>query len=294
MGEAIITRRGGGVALDGLIPIFFQNSQPSTDKAGAIWVKMASAPTGRILISYDVPSSPPWANGDFWLRTFTGTSDIANLEVDLTLKKTKVFATKGTNPWKVYDGKNVKLNMQYPNISLHRESGLWASKETYRWDGLTWVKFSDSYDYLYNLGVEIIPWVEGFTEFNGSLSKKIDHLYLYCQDVFTNSRPKRTWETEERINLTGVKTVKVEWENTGSPSGSGSNYSNIRVGATSPVKFGNHSTELKKGGSFSKITEGCDVTSLIGDFYISVGCESTKGGGSYVSELLVYKIWLEY
>ncbi|QCX32444.1 hypothetical protein FDN13_01320 [Caloramator sp. E03] len=286
----ILQGKGGG--LKGLVPIYYSATAPTTSVIGAIWVEMSTTPARQALISQDIPADWTIQDDDMWLRILAGQTYIDNLELDIIAKniaQAKFNINKGSNNlWQMYSDKNISIKLPYPNNVLHRESGVWKAKNAYYWDGTQWVKFFNGYNYLYNSGVEYVPFETGYTAgIGGTVTKNSDNINVYTPTADISATI--TAVTSQAINITGAKKIWIDWVNTGSGLSVNSSFGLITTKTTDCYTFG--IAKINKSGAFTRVTESLDVSSLSGNYFVAV--EARKGGTSN-SNIKLYSIWLEY
>ncbi len=100
-----------------------------------------------------------------------------------------------------------------------------------------------------------------------------------------------TWVTNERVNLTGIDTIKIMWRQTWDDPG-------IWRLVVSNVKNSSYNSDvIKMIHHESKISpyavESLDVSDLTGEYYIRVHARRNSGIGDRASTTRVYKLWLE-
>lgn len=271
-----------GIKLNNAVPVFFSDSEPSTDVVGAIWVDTLDTLDGEIYVG----SKRPNAEGDFWLPSgMDGESILINSE-----SITFAFES-GDSPWDVYNDDILQISLSRPDFALIKGATIWNDYNSYYWDGNEWVKQTggDLKLPLYTLGAESELFVEGFSRGNGSQSKEFDHLYIYGRD--TSGFGERSYVTDNVIDLSGYSKIFIDWENTGDENTS--NNSTLIADSLQSFAFnGSVSAKLQKQESFNRIVDELDVSSLSGDYYIGVNAADSAASG-VTSELQVYRIWLE-
>jgi hypothetical protein len=148
------------------------------------------------------------------------------------------------------------------------------------------IMMSESKTIYYDSGIENVAWISGYTSGTGDLNKNSDHLYLYA----ANTNSNRTYVTEVAVNLTNIKTLYIDWENTGSTDGS--NISRFNVSTSRDSGTATYNTRLSPaGGQFGRNVSSLDVSSLTGEYYIRV--HATTLMEMSISEIKVYRIWGE-
>ncbi|HAP32416.1 MAG TPA: hypothetical protein DCQ14_05110 [Firmicutes bacterium] len=148
----------------------------------------------------------------------------------------------------------------------------------------------DSSGFIYNSGLFADEWIVGFSEGGGSQSKRADHLYLRASQVI--GKAERTYVSRQRVNLTNVREIRIEWENTGA------NFiHNQSFLVVSTNQNGAHRTStrrLRERNSFDRETDTLSARGLTGDFFIRVHARENHTSHDRRSELRVYSIRLIY
>lgn len=139
----------------------------------------------------------------------------------------------------------------------------------------------------YNEGLEYADWVPGYSiAVGGSLSKEIDHLYLYASNAA--ARVERTWVTDNAINLTNVGTLEIEWANEGV-----SFSANITRFIVSVDKMGDYEVltkSINKTGPFARTTDTLDVSDLTGNYYLRIHARDNSAAYARTSLVRAYKV----
>ncbi len=152
--------------------------------------------------------------------------------------------------------------------------------------------FYESILNIYNLGIEYIPFITGFTSPSMSLNafdKLSDHLYIGASSSLSSTIAYKTIVTDTTIDITNVKTLYIDWENVGSTSGSTGAFLNVSTDKTGSYNVSSLA-QITKTGRFTRLTESIDVSALSGLVYIKI---TAKGYGSANAQINVYKVWLE-
>ncbi|MFW5933013.1 MAG: InlB B-repeat-containing protein, partial [Candidatus Hadarchaeota archaeon] len=143
----------------------------------------------------------------------------------------------------------------------------------------------------YNYGEEVVDWVEGYSSGGpngGQEEKGEDNLYLYAQKEVGNNG-ERTWVTEERVDLTDIENLWIEWQNTGS-----TNTKNKSYFVVSDNKEGDHDDyveRIENDGDFGIENSRLDVTELNDEYYLRIHAYSS--GGNHESEISTFRVWGE-
>jgi len=141
----------------------------------------------------------------------------------------------------------------------------------------------------YTLGTENVAWVEGVITATGSQSKEAGDLYLMAEDAVASA--ERAYVTDDTMYLTNIKTLYIDWENTGM-----STPVNLSGFVVSPLKIGTvnqYTSRLFKTSTFGRLVEALDVSALSGVFYIRVNARDNFATGARKSEIRVFRVWGE-
>jgi len=140
----------------------------------------------------------------------------------------------------------------------------------------------------YTQGLESIPWVSGYSAGVGAQSKNENGLYLLTD--YGSSQANRTYVTSIAVDLTKIKTLYLDAENTGAVNSNNllrfiaSTSGGLATSATYDAKF-------QKTSAFSRRIESLNVSSLVGNYFLRIHSISTAAG--YASELRIFRIWGE-
>lgn len=131
-------------------------------------------------------------------------------------------------------------------------------------------------------------WVETPAVETGVQSKESDHLFLQLTGGGTQS-PTRGYRTNHPVNLSDIKTLKINLDQTNAVSGGSERRYSYRISTSetgTPIAaFGNYYTN-----GVGTIT--IDVSNLNSDYYILVR-QLHDGGATGTSSSKTYKIWGE-
>jgi hypothetical protein len=122
--------------------------------------------------------------------------------------------------------------------------------------------------------------------------KESDHLWMWAQMPLL--RVQTSWTTEQAIDLTGIKYVAVEWQNTGDSNSANESYMIAATNNTDAAE--NQATALKRTSAFGDTVDRLDVSGINAARFIRVharDASNTDFGAGVKSYLNVYRIWLE-
>lgn len=139
---------------------------------------------------------------------------------------------------------------------------------------------------LYDEKGERIPFVEGAKEGNATASKEDGYLYFSAQD--DAQAAYQTLETSIPIDLTHVRFLVIDWENTGADSEL--NESRLQVSQSKQASIWNYEKSIILKRRFERQESKLDVSELKGKYYINVCCRDAWSAGPISSELKVYGI----
>jgi hypothetical protein len=184
-------------------------------------------------------------------------------------------------------GKNFELE-----IDGFIDSSAGADKNIVLRDGV----LSVSVDELENGTINVVAFegfefVEGFSLSTGSVSVTNDQLYLYAGD--SSSEAERTLVTENLVDLTGINTIYIDWENTGYDGTAGSNCSYLIASTSKNGDCSTYDARLLADTEFGRQTSSLDVSGLSGEHYIRVHAQDLSSSYLRESEIYVYEIYLD-
>lgn len=150
----------------------------------------------------------------------------------------------------------------------------------------------DANGFIYNHGSHAGEWDPGFQEGGGSQSMQSDHLYLLASQG--RGVAERTYVTRQRVNLTNVREIHIEWENRGTDDSD--NESFLVVSRNQGGDYDDETRDQRIRRSFSRTTHELNVRGLTGDFFIRVHARDDDDDDREAirSELRVYRIRLIY
>jgi hypothetical protein len=139
--------------------------------------------------------------------------------------------------------------------------------------------------YYYNMGDENNAvtggWGDGYDSGTGSKSKQADHLLL------STSGGNKVYETNSKVDLTNVSTIKIQME--GSSSSTQENSAMQLVVGSNDGGF-DVAAVFRLGGAVANATYELDVSALSGSYYLR--CWSTSNTG-YTNTAKFYQVWGE-
>lgn len=140
---------------------------------------------------------------------------------------------------------------------------------------------------FYNLGTENLPYVAGYSNGQGSISKQPDHLYVYAGGGATTDSQK-TYVSNIAVSLLNINTIYIDWKSEGVGQ-----EPNITVAlCISTVKngvFGTYNATIYKKGAFARTVDSVNVSSLTGSYYLRI--HAAIAWNDSTSLIRVYKIW---
>jgi hypothetical protein len=200
-------------------------------------------------------------------------------EVNLNSRLTKLSTTVAQKATKadVANHKNIYYSKLFPSIV----DGI---------NGDVWFMLPKEMQ-LYTNGLENVPWVTGYIyNDEGIQSKNAGYLYLYAGAA--DGQCTESYVTDVSKDLTNIKTLKVEWENTGAADVT---YNNSIFSVKTPANKtkATFQVEQRLTGNFAKTITSLDVTSLTGLYHINVSALDSRSSVVTPSEIKVYRVWGE-
>lgn len=151
----------------------------------------------------------------------------------------------------------------------------------------TWIDTAGSVSYLYNEGALAADWVEGYSDASPEHSKESDHLKIVAYDW--DDGEQGTYVTDSTVDLTNVKTLKIDWQNAGEDHAA-----NAAFFVVSTVKGGAASTydaRIDKYRDFSRTWDELDVSDLTGSYYIRLHAQDGTAADNHAeSDLRTYSV----
>lgn len=273
----------GGGGLGTTIPVFFQATQPVTDKLGAIWIEMSNAPAGKTYFSdSNSPPNKTLVNGDFLIR-------YAALGVDLKIggKKQLILGNEQSNPWHFLNGFSANL----PTAAYHIENGVLVSKNMGVWDGTKWVTRFLSGGYIYKEGTNPFM-VEGYALNKQYTTLAFNSNHMDLQALFVDGASNIAVTTSDPIDLTGVNTVHCDWEGLSSNSSYGTCLIMAHNLKNQPPQSTGVPASLYLGAVFARTTHTLNVSALNGLYYLSFHAldTSSHSGNGTRGQVKIYNI----
>jgi hypothetical protein len=150
--------------------------------------------------------------------------------------------------------------------------------------------------YLYLLGDECSSltggWVEGESLVQGTgtavQTKETDHLHIVATGAVSNVG-RRTWVTNNAIDLTNISTLKVSWEVpvNGHQIVFSAGVSKMTIATSDAVVLNSSPTN-----AFARKTDSINVSNLSGLYYIKISAQDSTTTVAK-TELNIYEIWGE-
>lgn len=101
------------------------------------------------------------------------------------------------------------------------------------------------------------------------------------------------WVTDGPLDLSGYSTLYIDWQNSAGTSNT-NNHSYFVVSNNRDTAGTDYVLRINKSNRFNRMTESIDVSGLTGSYYIRVHArDNDTGSSSRVSDIYVYKIWLD-
>ena len=145
---------------------------------------------------------------------------------------------------------------------------------------------------IYWNGTEYFPIIGGFEDpVVTQREKRADHLWMWAE--MPALRVQTSWTTGQPVDLTGINSIVVEWENVGSYSDYNESY--LIAATNSSDKQEDQTVKFKRTLTFGRMIDRLDVTDINEPRYIRV--HARDGSADDIipvsSKLNVYRIWLE-
>jgi|GEM_PF-2388056 len=153
----------------------------------------------------------------------------------------------------------------------------------------TTILWPDASGFIYNRGLFADEWIPGFSEGGRSQSRQADHLYLLASQRAGGA--ERTYVTRQRVNLTNVREIRIEWENTGARPIHNKSY--LVVSTSRDGRHDISDADLEEVSRFDR-SDTLNVRGLTGDFFIRVHARENHASQNRWSELRVFSIQLIY
>lgn len=170
-------------------------------------------------------------------------------------------------------------------LTVPPEPPPWGDDTPYYWEGEEFVDVTGG-------------WV-GYVYGNATTSNEIDHLLI---DVLGSSSERQSalFETLIKIDLTNISNLFIEWEITDGGAG-WMHFEITELNATQEDRGGSANIPGSLAASFTRngmgvtglLTDSIDVTSLTGEYYISVRYRDNTSNSANFGVLKTYKVWGE-
>lgn len=148
---------------------------------------------------------------------------------------------------------------------------------------------------LYEDGIQLVGFEKGY---NLGYSRKFNldaggYMLLGASDPTSANIAVMTSRTTNPIDISNYNRLYVEWANIGAISSN--NKSSLIGGQGSPLLFTDTTADFifQRSSMFERAIDYVDISQFSGDFYLGVCASERRTTSSVVSEILVYKIWLE-
>ncbi len=143
---------------------------------------------------------------------------------------------------------------------------------------------------IYWDGTEFVSINSGFKDLLGTVrEKRSDHLYLKAE--FAVSGVQVAWSTDDPIDLTGIDSIAVQWENTGVDHEKNESY--IVAATNNSDKAEDQAVKLMRTKNFGLRVDRLDVSGINEPRYIRIHARDADWSWPRRSEIKIYKIWLE-
>ena len=139
---------------------------------------------------------------------------------------------------------------------------------------------SPRYSY-YREGEYEDDWVPGWTQNNYELTQEDDHLSLIA--TYDGGTSGCTYVTDSTIDLTGINTIYIDWENTTD------RYSYFVADTDKNNDFTDYDARIGKAEAFARTTDSLDVSGLSGGHYLRAHAYAGQVGAT--STLKVYNVY---
>lgn len=153
--------------------------------------------------------------------------------------------------------------------------------------------FYEALWYLYNLGVEAVTFIQGYTSSVSSIYRSYTKYtgYMELKSAYANTVACQIGcSTNVVIDITKYKTVYVDWEDYASGNGAGN--ARLVISTTSTDSAGvNVTASLIHSDHFTRQIESLDISQLTGLYYIRLHSASSVSSSNCY--LKIYKIWFE-
>jgi hypothetical protein len=282
-----------------LVKFFIQQTQPTADKVGDVWIKTSQI-LGEVFVSDVAPVNP--TSNQVWQQ-------VDRLDYSIVLDEVEAFVGNGddeltvavnfgtflsaipTGKQKIWENAFLKAYGN-PYTTKYFTNNNWQALDAFKWNGSSWVQISFYVYDIYNYGAETVPIVfNTATSAYASLTKESDRLVL---NAWANGNggsqyiSKATAVTANKVDVTGFKTLKIEYTATDDFASNMELSLNV---CTTADGYNNSVARLILQHGLTKATKTLDVTSLSGQYYIGATVYSHLSTAP--KRFYVYKIILE-
>lgn len=291
----------GGANLRGrrLIDFHIQDTAPNFKKTGDVWVKTSEIVNNTIINDIEPPNFQP---GDIWQKVDRLDYSIKVEEIEafvgdgknhifLSLNYNQFLSSVPENKQLLWENVYMKAFGNATEVTYYDPSdGVRKTFEGFQWNGISWVQISFTTLTIYDTGLENLPLS---TQRPSYVTFNSDHIFANAND---NGVGLALAFTTNKVDLTNFDAIHVDWEcydlyhgrsfivvSTISPSNLGSPY-DITVYDKADLYY-------ESSSEFSRRINTLDISSLQGEFYLSVGA-GAQTIDDY-SRVKIYKWWVE-
>lgn len=140
----------------------------------------------------------------------------------------------------------------------------------------------------YETGAEITAWETGYSAGDTkSVTKEATDIIVNAARISVSTRIAVV--TAIAVNLTTIKRLKIEWENTGSSSAGNESHFMVSTNKTGDYDVYNATTSYLN--KFSRRINELNVENLSGLFYIRAHARVSSNG--VTSNIIIHRVWGE-
>lgn len=136
-------------------------------------------------------------------------------------------------------------------------------------------------------------WVNGYVVRDGVTTKNVDHLYLRATNGGSTSLGAEiACVTNVQIDLSNIRTLRINWENIGMVASGLSSDINVSTNKAGSAIDRNAGLTVTNG-AFTRRSDFVDVSALSGLYYVRIHAVASNIAVSKETNLKVYDIWGE-
>lgn len=172
--------------------------------------------------------------------------------------------------------------------------GVWKKiKQGFCNIGGVWKQFYNRATYLYNVGVQNVPWTGTSTYATITFEASDINMYMVGRIQSGNDKSSNgAVFTNNSIDVTNYTKLCIDWSSTFEGSVLGQ-YSSIELATNAPDYSASYTTcILKKTTPFTRMTDILDISSMTGTMYVDITALSGSGTGNN-NRVIIYNVWLE-